>query len=426
MEAISNPLCSLTFLPPVVRSVLPMSQKIEREFQRYLQARNRRRKFKAVRDWWESGRRRFWGFLLLALVLFYQFAPEAIENPFNDLWTSWRYQAKPAIADSPWPWTKQPASHPLVAKISPDGEKSIELVAKYISQQETDPYLRVKAIHDYVLGRLDYDVNSLKTGVRPAQDARSVFASRKAVCEGYANLFMALGKTMGIEVAFVGGNIRKELVPTNLISESVRLSRPNSDWTLHAWNTVKVKENWYIVDTTWDDRTANTAYHADYLMLKPEAMIPSHLPERQAWQLLEKPINAKMFAQQPLLEPQFFAKQLKLLTPQTYQTTVEKIATLQIVVPVDSPGNVIASYFSAIDSNQSTWYFPFIGSPAKIQKPTEGLCESQAKPQGIVEISCRFPQLGYYEVAIFGIEKQDLGKLQDLGRLRFQVVAART
>jgi hypothetical protein len=129
-----------------------MSQKIEREFQRYLQARNRRRRFKAVRDWWESGRKRFWGFLLLALALLYQFAPEAIENPFNDLWTSWRYQAKPAIADSPWPWTKQPKSHPLVAKISPDGEKSIESVAKYISQQETDPYLRVKAIHDYVLG----------------------------------------------------------------------------------------------------------------------------------------------------------------------------------------------------------------------------------------------------------------------------------
>jgi transglutaminase-like putative cysteine protease len=402
-----------------------MSQKIEQEFQRYLQARNRRRKLKAVRDWWEFGRKRFWGFLLLALVLLYQIAPEIIENPFSDAWTSWRYQAKPAVIAAPWPWTKQSRRHPLVAKMSSDAEKSIESVASYIAQQEIDPYLRVKAIHDYVLERLEYDVDSLKTGVRPAQDAQSVFASRKAVCEGYANLFMTLGKSMGIEAAFVGGNIRKELVPTNLISESVRLSRPNSDWTLHAWNTVKVQGHWYIVDTTWDDRTANTSYHTDYLMLKPEAMIPSHLPERQAWQLLERPINAKNFAQQPLLEPQFFAKQLKLLMPQTYQTTVEKIATLQISVPADNSENIIASYFSTIDPNQSTWYFPFIGSPAKIQKPTEGLCESQPKSPGIVQISCRFPKSGYYEVAIFGIEKQGLETLQDLGRLRFQSVAAR-
>ena len=64
-----------------------------------------------------------------------------------------------------------------------------------------------------------------------------------------------------------------------------RLLNSNYDWTLHAWNAVKVADNWQLVDTTWDDSDSGK-YSADYLMPPPEAMIASHIPQHSDWQLI--------------------------------------------------------------------------------------------------------------------------------------------
>ena len=37
-----------------------------------------------------------------------------------------------------------------------------------------------------------------------------VFLTGKAVCEGYANLFIALGREIGVEVVFIGGKVRRD------------------------------------------------------------------------------------------------------------------------------------------------------------------------------------------------------------------------
>lgn len=46
-----------------------------------------------------------------------------------------------------WP-RKNAGLHPAVAKMPPGMETSIESVARYIAREETDPFLRVKALHD--------------------------------------------------------------------------------------------------------------------------------------------------------------------------------------------------------------------------------------------------------------------------------------
>jgi transglutaminase-like putative cysteine protease len=79
-------------------------------------------------------------------------------------------------------------------------ETSIDSVAKYIVSKETDPVLRVKALHDYVADRIAYDAESYFAGVYPPQDAETVFRTRKSVCAGYAQLLEALGKAAGVEI----------------------------------------------------------------------------------------------------------------------------------------------------------------------------------------------------------------------------------
>ena len=203
----------------------------------------------------------------------------------------------PGIASS-WPWKNNETIHPIIASITPDIESSIKSVAEYIARQESDPSLQIKALHDYVINRVSYDFDSLEIGRRQHQDAQSVFSTRKAVCEGYTNLFMALGKSIGIDVAVIQGNIRRDLSARNLASLNIRQIDPRNDLTLHAWNAVKIVGNWQLVDTTWDDSDIRSPYNPHYLMPPPEVMIVSHFPEQSAWQLLRRPMNRDDFEKQ--------------------------------------------------------------------------------------------------------------------------------
>jgi hypothetical protein len=70
-----------------------------------------------------------------------------------------------------WPW-KQNTVHHAVATIPASVETSIDSVAHYLAEQETDPTLRIKALHDYVADRVAYDSDSLFAGRYPPQDAQ--------------------------------------------------------------------------------------------------------------------------------------------------------------------------------------------------------------------------------------------------------------
>ncbi|MEM8806702.1 MAG: transglutaminase domain-containing protein [Cyanobacteria bacterium P01_G01_bin.38] len=249
----------------------------------------------------------YWfGLTLMLLAITYRVSPALFENPVSGLYTRLVYNPSPLTTASAWPWQSEQTIHPAVANIPPEAETSIDVVAQYITQQEPDPFLRVKAIHDYVISRISYDIDVLKTGKRPSQQAHSVFDSHKAVCEGYSRLFAALGRASGLEAIYVRGKVRRDLAPLDVIPKRFRLAKIRYDWTAHAWNAVKIDNSWYLVDTTWDDSAADdsaAAYSTSYLMPPPETMIASHLPKLINWQLLSQPKNQKAFEQTPLLTP---------------------------------------------------------------------------------------------------------------------------
>ncbi|MGK7957628.1 MAG: transglutaminase domain-containing protein, partial [Crocosphaera sp.] len=252
------------------------------------------------------------GYLTLFVVLILQ---------GNDQWlssyiTSLRYSPTPAIIESPWPWEKNASIHELISNMNGEHETDIKSVANYIKMNESDPYLRIKAVHDYVISRVTYDREVLETGVRPSQEAKEVFKTGKAVCEGYAKLFQAIATEMGEEVVYIEGKVRGEFAPDDIIPQYLKWSDPLYDWTRHAWNGVKIDNNWYLVDTTWDDSERN--YYTDYLMPNEKVMNISHLPDQEAWQLSNQPHSAQKFEKQPLLTPDFFKKGLEPLSPIQY------------------------------------------------------------------------------------------------------------
>lgn len=98
------------------------------------------------------------GYSLLLMALIYQANPSAI-NPVSNLLVRLVQNPKPPASNSPWPWKDSRTIHPLVASMPSNVETSIKSVAEYIAQRESDPYLRIKALHDYVISRLVYDLD---------------------------------------------------------------------------------------------------------------------------------------------------------------------------------------------------------------------------------------------------------------------------
>jgi len=208
-----------------------------------------------------------------------------------------------AVGKTIWPLEDKP--HPTIAAMSASAESGIQSVAAYVVQNESDPFLRVKALHDWAVSRLHYDKESI-TGERKPQDAESVFRNRMGVCEGYARLMVEFGRFADIPIEYVVGEVRER---DGKVASSG-----------HAWNTVKLGEQWYFLDATWDDPTsAGDApadnYQTDYLFTPPSVAIFDHLPEDPRWQLLDRPLDRGEFLRQPMASPGFAKLGLTLLSP---------------------------------------------------------------------------------------------------------------
>ncbi|HEY1955144.1 MAG TPA: transglutaminase domain-containing protein [Polyangiaceae bacterium] len=222
----------------------------------------------------------------------------------------------PAEAPTGTPmWPTPHAVHPLVHSIPPDEETSIESVGKYIAAHEKDPVLRIKALHDYVADRIAYDAPAFQADKIPQEDyeASGTFARKIGVCSGYAELLVALGKASGDEIAYVTGSVRTLDSPV--------------DGAPHAWNAAKVNGVWYLLDPTFDagsveGSTFHKRYTTDYLFTPPDVFGVSHFPEDPKWQLRDKPISRGDFIRQPMMDPAFYARGMKLEAPDRSQVTV--------------------------------------------------------------------------------------------------------
>lgn len=112
----------------------------------------------------------------------------------------------------------------------------IEKVRDYILSNlegKTD-YEKIKMVHDYLVDSIEYDSSLSKDNIYNIYGA---LVSRECVCEGYAKAFQYLMNEVGIDNVIVIGT------GTN----------SNNKTESHAWNYVKLNNNWYAVDVTWDD-----------------------------------------------------------------------------------------------------------------------------------------------------------------------------
>lgn len=274
-------------------------------------------------------------------------------------------------------WPMRAELHPVVANLPAEHEKSIESVAKYIASQEPDPFLRVKALHDYVADRVSYDIAALRRGDYPPQDEETVFRTRMAVCAGYATLLVKMGEYTGDEIVYVAGNSR---------GENGQVAGGG-----HAWNAAKIEGRWYLLDATWsagyvNGSTFTKSYSTANLFTPPEVFVHDHLPDNSSWQLLETPITQGEFVRQPMMKARFFAKGYELLSPRRSQISVSGDGVeLEI---------------------KSKRHIPMIAqiTPRGADASTQGVrCEVNGLD--LIKVSCETPTPGQYTVWLFSKDK---------------------
>ena len=98
-------------------------------------------------------------------------------------------------------------------------------------------YQKVQAIYNWITANVKYDYSHLSDPTYLLQyTAYAAAVQKKAVCQGYANLFYRLANDAGIDCRIITGKAY------------------NSDGTAdHAWNIVRMADGkYYCLDATWD------------------------------------------------------------------------------------------------------------------------------------------------------------------------------
>lgn len=149
----------------------------------------------------------------------------------------------------------------LYSYASPEDVKSMqsklnEKVNEFINSVEygLDEFNLELTVHNYILDNCEYADN-----VKSADDDYLAFTpygaivNGSAVCEGYAKAFGYLLSQLGIESKGILGKGSQEL---------------------HMWNAVKIDDNWYYTDVSWDDSKEYSKY--DYFNITETQLKNDH------------------------------------------------------------------------------------------------------------------------------------------------------
>ena len=125
-------------------------------------------------------------------------------------------------------------------------------------------YQKIQIVHDYLIDSITYESSISKPNIYNIYGA---LVNKESVCEGYAKAFKHLMNNLNIECIIVTGYA----IDSKGESQS------------HAWNYIKLNNEWYAVDVTWDDPiiigggTASDKHKYKYFLKGKNTMDADHI-----------------------------------------------------------------------------------------------------------------------------------------------------
>lgn len=214
----------------------------------------------------------------------------------------------------------------LSASINYNGT-SVEELANQLQAYATTDLEKARLIYAWITHHISYNYSGFVSGNYGDVTPSGILKSRQGVCSGYANLFQALAKEMGLEAHVIEG-----------YAKGYGYAVGNSTDVNHAWNAVKINNAWYLVDSTWGAGYIHNnqfvkKFNPFYFATNPTQFIYDHLPSDEDWQLLSQRYSKEQFEQLPNISPDFFEYGLSLVNYQNHTIQAREKAEIRLNVP---------------------------------------------------------------------------------------------
>lgn len=182
-------------------------------------------------------------------------------------------------------------------------------VGAWIAAQGLGEKQTARAVFVWLTDNIRYDTEAYFNNRRTYYDAPNIFRTRQTVCEGYANMFNAIGKAAGVKSVKVSGYSKGYgYSPGQALG-------PNDG---HAWNAVWYENAWHLMDATWaagsvsEEGQFKKEFDPFWFNTDPRFFVYSHLPAKAEWQLLSEPVAKSSFQQMPYVSGYYIANALRL------------------------------------------------------------------------------------------------------------------
>ena len=184
-------------------------------------------------------------------------------------------------------------------------EQDLQSLAAYLIEPTQTDLEKARSIFVWLTDNISYDDRAYNDGVYGDLSSEGVLHSRKAVCEGFSNLYLKLGKEMGLEIKKVVGYSKGYG-----FQQGRKISK-----TDHAWNVIKIGDYWKIFDATWGQGNGQnvngklkTVKKFDDYWFNVDAYeaIFSHLPENLNLAYVSPQIDLKIYNSFPTIDEEYF------------------------------------------------------------------------------------------------------------------------
>ena len=219
------------------------------------------------------------------------------------------------------------------------------------------------------------------------------YSSGVGVCEGFAKLYEAMCKGMGIEAYRVVGYSKGSFFTPGEIPE-------NSD---HSWNAIKINGNYYLIDVTWGIGTCDGEKYIprlkdSFFCPDPEKMIKSHLPADKKYQLVYPNLTLRQFVDQLMLTMEFFDYGLKKVTPD--EGKIDSRGKIEIEITYGSSDVNINYLYHLYLLGEDEYYYEEKDKNAcwinRKETSATFICNTNFKGEYLLEVYAGHPDEGIY------------------------------
>ncbi len=271
-------------------------------------------------------------------------------------------------------------------------EKSIDSLVEYLIAPARNEREKLRSIYAWITNNISYNSQMLHSKYpQSLLDPESVFRSRSTVCAGYAKLAQAMmSKALGREVYYISGKLQNYL----------------DTGQGHAWNAVKLENDWYFIDCTWGAGTLDNKenfhkrFNDFYFLMTPEISIYTHFPNDALWQRLPTPVTWNEFTNLIEVFPSFFENNLSLLSHSKSFLQADSILVIELI----APENIVLTADLQIENRVLNEKFIFI-----------------QKRDMLFDIQAAFPKKGRYNLNIYAKEKDDPSSYGQVMRYKIDV-----